>query len=120
MLVNRYGNKVEQELVTLASGDFVNGWDYVTIPLSDNIANYRGLIIEYLRKDENKGYINIPVINGTIGNRFDSSETYNGNFRYITLNVQSQKSNRLTVSLSSWLNSSSSEMRTIKAIYGMQ
>ena len=120
MLVNRYGNKVKQENVLLASGHFVNGWDYVTIPLSDNIANYRELIIEYLRKDGNKGYINIPVINGTIGSRFDSSETENGNFRYIMLNVKSQTSNSLTVSLSSWLNSSSSEMRTIKAVYGMQ
>ena len=120
MLVNRYGNKVKQELVTLASGDFVNGWDYVTIPLSDNIANFRALVIEYLRKDGNKGYINIPVINGTIGSRFDSSETDNGNFRYIMLNVQSQTSDSLSVSLSSWVNSSSSEMRTIKAIYGMQ
>lgn len=120
MLVDRYGNKIQQGNVLLASGDFVNGWDYVTIPLSDNIANFRALVIEYLRKDGNKGYMNIPVINGTIGSRFDSSETENGNFRYIMLNVQSQTSNSLTISLSSWLNSSSSEMRTIKAVYGMQ
>lgn len=120
MLVDRYGDNFKNGIVNLASGDFSNGWNYVTINLSDDIVNYRELIIVFLRKDGNKGYINIPVINGTIGSRFDSSETDNGNFRYIMLNVQSQTSNSLTVSLSSWLNSSSSEMRTIKAIYGMQ
>lgn len=120
MLVNRYGNKVKQELVTLASGDFVNGWTPVTINLNDDISNYRELIIEYLRKDVNSGYIYVPVIEGRIGNRFTESETVNNNFQYVTLNVDSQTSNSITVMLTSWQNSSNNEPRTIKAIYGMQ
>ena len=120
MLVNRYGNKVKQELVTLASGDFVNGWNPVTINLNDDISNYRELIIDYLRKDLNHGYIYVPVIEGKIGNRFTESETVNNNFKYVTLNVDSQTSNSITVMLTSWSNSSNNEPRTIKAVYGMQ
>lgn len=120
MLVNRYGNKIKQELVTLASGDFVNGWDPVTINLNDDISNYRELIIVYLRKDNNLGYIYVPVIEGKIGNRFTEAETINNNFQYVILSVYSQTRNSIRVMVTSWLNASNDDPRTIKAVYGMQ
>ena len=120
MLVNRYGNKVKQELVTLASGNFNSNWEYLTINLNDDIANYRMLIVEYKRKDTKKGYFQIPVINGSIGERFNSTETESGSLRYIQMNVQNVKARSFEESLFSYVNKESYEPLTITVIYGIQ
>ena len=120
MLIDRYGDNLKNGIVNLASGDFANGWNYVTVNLSDDIVNFRELIIAFLRKDGNWGYIHVPVINGTIGSRFNTSETANNVFRYITVNIQSYTDRSITLAIHSWLNSSNNEPRTIKAVYGMQ
>lgn len=62
----------------------------------------------------------MPVIEGKIGNIFTESETINNNFQYVTLNVDSQTRNSITVMLTSWSNASNNDPRTIKAVYGMQ
>lgn len=119
-MLDRYGNKLKQELVTLASGNFNSDWEYLTINLNDDIANYRMLIVEYKRKDTKKGYFQIPVINGSIGERFNATETERGGLRYIQMNVQNVKARSFEESLFSYVTKDNFEPLTITAIYGMQ
>lgn len=120
MLIDRFGEDVKPVNKQLWAGSAINGWSHSRIDLSDDISNYRLLIFEFNRTVGNgKGYIQVPVIDGTPKTTF-YSEVYNNQFRYIELNIKDATKRSLMAQLLCWVNSSNNTPYVITGVYGVQ